>query len=156
MLPTSPPVNGRSYDTYTPPHMQAHMNSQSMTTSGTTSTGRQTVHCVNMHDSNPTTKRVLSWHDLPICHLSCNSWGYYIATFFNLWLVTAALRIHFHLYGKLNVVDVCRSVPLHCMSLSFCSCMEKKTTKKQKTNFIAGLCHHVNPIAPAHSLVPPH
>uniref|UniRef100_A0A8C5G1A4 Paired box 6b n=1 Tax=Gouania willdenowi TaxID=441366 RepID=A0A8C5G1A4_GOUWI len=39
MLPTSSPVNGRSYDTYTPPHMQAHMNSQSMTTSGTTSTG---------------------------------------------------------------------------------------------------------------------
>uniref|UniRef100_A0A8C7R345 Paired box 6b n=1 Tax=Oncorhynchus mykiss TaxID=8022 RepID=A0A8C7R345_ONCMY len=39
MLPTSPSVNGRSYDTYTPPHMQAHMNSQSMTTSGTTSTG---------------------------------------------------------------------------------------------------------------------
>uniref|UniRef100_A0A8C6T0H7 Paired box 6b n=1 Tax=Neogobius melanostomus TaxID=47308 RepID=A0A8C6T0H7_9GOBI len=39
MLPTSPPVNGRSYDTYTPPHMQAHMNSQSMTASGPTSTG---------------------------------------------------------------------------------------------------------------------
>ncbi|XP_066504743.1 paired box protein Pax-6 isoform X6 [Hoplias malabaricus] len=39
MLPTSPSVNGRSYDTYTPPHMQAHMNSQSMATSGTTSTG---------------------------------------------------------------------------------------------------------------------
>ncbi|XP_076003040.1 paired box protein Pax-6b isoform X5 [Genypterus blacodes] len=39
MLPTSPPVNGRSYETYTPPHMQAHMNSQSMTTTGTTSTG---------------------------------------------------------------------------------------------------------------------
>ncbi|XP_030232644.1 paired box protein Pax-6b isoform X2 [Gadus morhua] len=39
MLPTSPPVNGRSYETYTPPHMQAHMNSQSMTSSGTTSTG---------------------------------------------------------------------------------------------------------------------
>ncbi|XP_067104637.1 paired box protein Pax-6b isoform X8 [Osmerus mordax] len=39
MLPTSQPINGRSYDTYTPPHMQAHMNSQSMTTSGTTSTG---------------------------------------------------------------------------------------------------------------------
>ncbi|XP_053277309.1 paired box protein Pax-6b isoform X6 [Pleuronectes platessa] len=39
MLPTSPPVNGRSYDTYTPPHMQAHMNSQSMTSSGPTSTG---------------------------------------------------------------------------------------------------------------------
>ncbi|KAK1804595.1 hypothetical protein P4O66_020590, partial [Electrophorus voltai] len=38
MLPTSPSVNGRSYDTYTPPHMQAHMNSQSMATSGTTST----------------------------------------------------------------------------------------------------------------------
>ncbi|XP_076143013.1 paired box protein Pax-6b isoform X5 [Alosa pseudoharengus] len=39
MLPTSPSVNGRSYDTYTPPHMQAHMNSQSMAPSGTTSTG---------------------------------------------------------------------------------------------------------------------
>ncbi|XP_076156383.1 paired box protein Pax-6 isoform X9 [Alosa pseudoharengus] len=39
MLPTSPSVNGRSYDTYTPPHMQAHMNSQAMGTSGTTSTG---------------------------------------------------------------------------------------------------------------------
>ncbi|TSQ92651.1 Paired box protein Pax-6 [Bagarius yarrelli] len=39
MLPTSPSVNGRSYDAYTPPHMQAHMNSQSMATSGTTSTG---------------------------------------------------------------------------------------------------------------------
>ncbi|KAK3535620.1 hypothetical protein QTP70_017813, partial [Hemibagrus guttatus] len=38
MLPTSPSVNGRSYDAYTPPHMQAHMNSQSMATSGTTST----------------------------------------------------------------------------------------------------------------------
>uniref|UniRef100_A0A673MKQ9 Paired box protein Pax-6-like n=1 Tax=Sinocyclocheilus rhinocerous TaxID=307959 RepID=A0A673MKQ9_9TELE len=35
-----PSVNGRSYDTYTPPHMQAHMNSQTMATSGTTSTGR--------------------------------------------------------------------------------------------------------------------
>lgn len=40
MLPTSPSVNGRSYDAYTPPHMQAHMNSQSMATSGTTSTGK--------------------------------------------------------------------------------------------------------------------
>ncbi|XP_051978929.1 paired box protein Pax-6-like isoform X2 [Xyrauchen texanus] len=39
MLPTSPSVNGRSYDTYTSQHMQAHMNSQSMATSGTTSTG---------------------------------------------------------------------------------------------------------------------
>ncbi|XP_067090122.1 paired box protein Pax-6 isoform X6 [Osmerus mordax] len=39
MLPTSPSVNGRSYDTYTPPHMQAHMNSQSMAASGATSTG---------------------------------------------------------------------------------------------------------------------
>ncbi|XP_052399766.1 paired box protein Pax-6-like isoform X1 [Carassius gibelio] len=39
MLPTSPTVNGRSYDTYTPPHMQAHMNSQSMAPSGTASTG---------------------------------------------------------------------------------------------------------------------
>lgn len=41
MLPTSPSVNGRSYDTYTPPHMQTHMNSQPMGTSGTTSTGEQ-------------------------------------------------------------------------------------------------------------------
>uniref|UniRef100_A0A9L0SC40 Paired box 6 n=2 Tax=Equus TaxID=9789 RepID=A0A9L0SC40_HORSE len=39
MLPTSPSVNGRSYDAYTPPHMQTHMNSQTMGTSGTTSTG---------------------------------------------------------------------------------------------------------------------
>ncbi|XP_072129299.1 paired box protein Pax-6 isoform X3 [Mobula birostris] len=39
MLPTSPSVNGRSYDTYTPPHMQTHMNPQSMGTSGATSTG---------------------------------------------------------------------------------------------------------------------
>ncbi|XP_007239847.2 paired box protein Pax-6b isoform X1 [Astyanax mexicanus] len=39
MLPTSTPVNGRSYDTFPSPHMQAHMNSQSMSTSGTTSTG---------------------------------------------------------------------------------------------------------------------
>ncbi|XP_067903041.1 paired box protein Pax-6 isoform X5 [Heterodontus francisci] len=39
MLPNSPSVNGRSYDTYTPPHMQSHMNPQSMGTSGATSTG---------------------------------------------------------------------------------------------------------------------
>ncbi|XP_069770454.1 paired box protein Pax-6 isoform X5 [Narcine bancroftii] len=39
MLPTSPSVNGRSYDTYTPPHMQSHMNPQTMGTSGATSTG---------------------------------------------------------------------------------------------------------------------
>ncbi|XP_078271705.1 paired box protein Pax-6 isoform X1 [Rhinoraja longicauda] len=39
MLPTSPTVNGRSYDTYTPPHMQSHMNPQTMGTSGATSTG---------------------------------------------------------------------------------------------------------------------
>nr|CBX88048.1 Pax6 transcription factor [Scyliorhinus canicula] len=39
MLPNSPSVNGRSYDTYTPPHMQPHMNPQSMGTSGATSTG---------------------------------------------------------------------------------------------------------------------
>ncbi|KAM7396092.1 hypothetical protein PAMP_019161 [Pampus punctatissimus] len=35
MLPTSPTVNGRSYETYTPPHMQPHINSQSMTSSAT-------------------------------------------------------------------------------------------------------------------------
>ncbi|XP_078139102.1 paired box protein Pax-6-like isoform X2 [Centroberyx gerrardi] len=39
MLPTNPTVNGRSYETYTPPHMQPHINSQSMTSSATTSTG---------------------------------------------------------------------------------------------------------------------
>ncbi|KAM7413810.1 hypothetical protein PAMA_018888 [Pampus argenteus] len=39
MLPTSPTVNGRSYETYTPPHMQPHVNSQSMTSSATSSTG---------------------------------------------------------------------------------------------------------------------
>uniref|UniRef100_A0A667ZPW9 Paired box 6b n=1 Tax=Myripristis murdjan TaxID=586833 RepID=A0A667ZPW9_9TELE len=39
MLPTSPTVNGRSYETYTPPHMQPHVNSQSMSSSATTSAG---------------------------------------------------------------------------------------------------------------------
>ncbi|XP_060932617.1 paired box protein Pax-6-like isoform X4 [Limanda limanda] len=39
MLPTSPSVNGRSYETYTPPHMHPHINSQSMTSSATPSTG---------------------------------------------------------------------------------------------------------------------
>ncbi|XP_054475386.1 paired box protein Pax-6-like isoform X3 [Anoplopoma fimbria] len=39
MLPTSPTVNGRSYETYTPPHMQPHINGQSMTSSATSSTG---------------------------------------------------------------------------------------------------------------------
>ncbi|MEQ2233926.1 Paired box protein Pax-6 [Ilyodon furcidens] len=38
MLPNSPTVNGRSYQTYTPPHMQPHISSQSVTSS-TTSTG---------------------------------------------------------------------------------------------------------------------
>ncbi|XP_061772695.1 paired box protein Pax-6-like [Nerophis ophidion] len=38
MLPTSSGGNGRSYETYTPPHMQAHMNNQSLTSS-TSSTG---------------------------------------------------------------------------------------------------------------------
>ncbi|KAA8590687.1 hypothetical protein FQN60_014621 [Etheostoma spectabile] len=36
---TSPSVNGRSYETYTPPHMQQHINSQLMTSSATSSTG---------------------------------------------------------------------------------------------------------------------
>ncbi|KAM9376132.1 paired box protein Pax-6-like [Pholidichthys leucotaenia] len=39
MLPTSPSVNGRTYETYTPPHMQPHISSQSMTSSATSSTG---------------------------------------------------------------------------------------------------------------------
>ncbi|XP_061630823.1 paired box protein Pax-6-like isoform X4 [Phyllopteryx taeniolatus] len=38
MLPTSSGVNGRRYETYTPPHMQQHMNNQSLTSSAT-STG---------------------------------------------------------------------------------------------------------------------
>ncbi|XP_051916891.1 paired box protein Pax-6 isoform X2 [Hippocampus zosterae] len=40
MLPTSSglPVNGRSYETYTPPHVQQHMNNQQLTSSAT-STG---------------------------------------------------------------------------------------------------------------------
>ncbi|XP_029951651.1 paired box protein Pax-6-like [Salarias fasciatus] len=39
MLSTSPTVNGRSFETYTPPHMQPHISSQSMTPSATSSTG---------------------------------------------------------------------------------------------------------------------
>ncbi|XP_045893354.1 paired box protein Pax-6-like [Micropterus dolomieu] len=40
MLPTSPTTaNGRSYETYTPPHIQPHINSQSMASSATSSTG---------------------------------------------------------------------------------------------------------------------
>ncbi|XP_054881412.1 paired box protein Pax-6-like isoform X2 [Poeciliopsis prolifica] len=39
MLPNSPSVNGRSYQTYTPPHMQQHITSQSVTSSTTSSTG---------------------------------------------------------------------------------------------------------------------
>uniref|UniRef100_A0A7N5ZVR9 Paired box protein Pax-6 n=1 Tax=Anabas testudineus TaxID=64144 RepID=A0A7N5ZVR9_ANATE len=39
MLPPSPTINGRSYDTYTPPHMQPHINNQSMTSSATSSAG---------------------------------------------------------------------------------------------------------------------
>uniref|UniRef100_H3C9U9 Paired box protein Pax-6 n=1 Tax=Tetraodon nigroviridis TaxID=99883 RepID=H3C9U9_TETNG len=39
MLPASPAVNGRSCETYTPPHMQPHINSQSMVSSAASSTG---------------------------------------------------------------------------------------------------------------------
>lgn len=39
MLPTSTTLNGRSYETYTPSHMQPHINSQSMSSSATSSTG---------------------------------------------------------------------------------------------------------------------
>ncbi|KAF7646193.1 hypothetical protein LDENG_00191630, partial [Lucifuga dentata] len=39
MLPTSPTMNGRSYETYTPRHMQPHINGQSVTSSAATSTG---------------------------------------------------------------------------------------------------------------------
>ncbi|XP_077374112.1 paired box protein Pax-6 [Festucalex cinctus] len=41
MLPTSSgvPVNGRSYETYTPPHMQQHMNNQPLTSSATSTAG---------------------------------------------------------------------------------------------------------------------
>lgn len=49
MLPTSPTVNGRSYETYTPPHMQPHINSQSMTSSAPSSTGRLLIGCCLIH-----------------------------------------------------------------------------------------------------------
>lgn len=39
MLPASPAVNGRSCETYTPPHMQPHLNSQPMVSSAASSTG---------------------------------------------------------------------------------------------------------------------
>uniref|UniRef100_A0A8C4R7Q1 Paired box protein Pax-6 n=1 Tax=Eptatretus burgeri TaxID=7764 RepID=A0A8C4R7Q1_EPTBU len=39
MLPTSP-VSARSYDGYTPPHMQSHIGSQSLGPNGNTSTGK--------------------------------------------------------------------------------------------------------------------
>uniref|UniRef100_A0A4W3GGI8 Paired box protein Pax-6-like n=1 Tax=Callorhinchus milii TaxID=7868 RepID=A0A4W3GGI8_CALMI len=39
MIPASPSVNVRSYDTYTPPLMQSHMNTQSLSSSGAASTG---------------------------------------------------------------------------------------------------------------------
>ncbi|XP_017295769.1 paired box protein Pax-6 [Kryptolebias marmoratus] len=39
MLPNSPTVNGRSYETYTPPHMQPNFSSQSVPSSATSSTG---------------------------------------------------------------------------------------------------------------------
>ncbi|XP_029009453.1 paired box protein Pax-6-like isoform X2 [Betta splendens] len=39
MLPPSPIINGRSYETYTPPHMQSHINSHSATSSATSSAG---------------------------------------------------------------------------------------------------------------------
>uniref|UniRef100_A0A674MXX5 Paired box protein Pax-6 n=1 Tax=Takifugu rubripes TaxID=31033 RepID=A0A674MXX5_TAKRU len=39
MLPASPAVNGRSCETYTPPHMQPHLNGQPMVSSAASSTG---------------------------------------------------------------------------------------------------------------------
>ncbi|XP_072129180.1 paired box protein Pax-6-like [Mobula birostris] len=39
LIPASPSVTVRSYDTYTPPHMQPHLNSQPLATTGATSTG---------------------------------------------------------------------------------------------------------------------
>ncbi|GCB63904.1 hypothetical protein scyTo_0011682 [Scyliorhinus torazame] len=39
MIPASPAVSVRSYDAYTPPHMQPHMNSQSLASTGGSSTG---------------------------------------------------------------------------------------------------------------------
>lgn len=43
MLPASPAVNGRSCETYTPPHMQPHLNSQPMVSSAASSTGEGDV-----------------------------------------------------------------------------------------------------------------
>lgn len=148
MLPTSPPVNGRSYDTYTPPHMQAHMNSQSMTTSGTTSTGRQKVHCLTCLGINPD-KQCTLWN---ICHLSCNSWGYYIAIF-DLWSVAAISLLPFHLFGKRHGLR-CLQINTSTFHITFLPQLHEK--KKEEAHFIAALCHHVNPATPAHSLVPPH
>lgn len=42
MLPASPAVNGRSCETYTPPHMQPHISGQSMVSSAASSTGKET------------------------------------------------------------------------------------------------------------------
>lgn len=39
MLPASPALNGRSCETYTPPHMQPHLSSQPMASSAASSTG---------------------------------------------------------------------------------------------------------------------
>ncbi|XP_072291862.1 paired box protein Pax-6-like isoform X2 [Eucyclogobius newberryi] len=39
MLPSGPSLNGRSYEPYTAGHMQSHINSQSMSSSATSSTG---------------------------------------------------------------------------------------------------------------------
>lgn len=41
MLPASPAVNGRSCETYTPPHMQPHLSSQPMVSSAASSTGER-------------------------------------------------------------------------------------------------------------------
>lgn len=117
MLPTSPPVNGRSYDTYTPPHMQAHMNSQSMTTSGTTSTGRQNIYflptclgTIKKKKKNQTVHPEIS-ATFPVIR------GYYIAIS-DSWPVMATFlsrrsSVHLILFMVLNV---CGSISLHFIS----------------------------------------
>ncbi|XP_024001172.2 paired box protein Pax-6-like, partial [Salvelinus sp. IW2-2015] len=60
MLPTSPSVNGRSYDTYTPPHMQAHMNSQSMITLVPPQQDSSLLECLSLSKSQAASLTCLS------------------------------------------------------------------------------------------------
>lgn len=41
--------------------------------------------------------------------------------------------------ANLMLQDVCRSVPLRCMSLSFCSCMERKKEKNLISSLLCAI-----------------